>query len=497
MIKTDRLEKFLPLILSLLFLFYFIAKALLVPITHDEASSCLVFSAQSVKSILSYDDPWPTNHILNTLAVKLTAFLFGLTQFTGRLPNLISSIFYLFFVYKISRLISSSFVVSITIFLIFLCNPYMNDFFSLARGYGMAVAFMTASIFYLLLFLKENSYKNIFAIMVFGFLTVAANFSFLVYMASLNVILFFVCFYFYRKGKFRIDFFVKLILIVIAFDLLLAAFSYMPVSRMSATNQFRFWGSGGFYSETFMSLFNTFLFDIKYFSWQYSYLPKVLLGVIVLIIVSGFFVALKYGFEKNNKSRVFIISCLLLLSTVGINLTQHKLLGTPYLWGRTALLYVPLIALMTGSGLEILYAHFNKGGKIISWIFIAVISIHLIICFNLKYVKEWQFDQNTFDVLSELKKIKDTRKPNERIRLNTHWLFSPSINFYKITQNLDWLDLVPAHKDPQYDQHDEFYYSLSEEYNLIPPSYKKIIVFDKDVRALFQFSNQETSNVNK
>jgi hypothetical protein len=486
-VNFDHIGKWVLLFLPLLFLLYFILKALMVPITHDESGSCLYYSSLPVKAILLYDNPWPTNHILNTLAVKLTALLFGLTQFTGRLPNLITGMVFLFFVFKISRLISTSYLISGAVFLIFLANPYMNDFFSLARGYGMAVAFMTASLYYLLLFLKDITYKNIIAIMIFGFLTVSANFSFLIFTASLNVIIFLICLYSFLRKEIRFQFFVKLIIVLFVFDLIIAGFSYYPVTRMNATNQFQFWGNAGFYHETFVSVIYSFLFNIKYFQGQDTYLAGIFFGVVTIIILSGIFLAMKNKHTKNYRIKVFIISCILLLSTTGINLAQNKFLGTPYLTTRTALVYIPLLALMIGSGLSALHDYLSKTGITLSCIFFIVISIHLIRSYNLSYFKEWQFDQNTFQVLDQLKKIKDNRRSGEKITLNTNWLFSPSFNFYKQTTDLSWLDLIPYHKEPQYSRHDEFYYTVSEEYNMVPAEYKKISVFDNDSRALFQF----------
>jgi hypothetical protein len=490
--NVDRIGKKVLLFLPFLFLVYFIIKALIIPITHDESGSCLYYSTLSVKSIFLYDNPWPTNHILNTLAVKLSIYLFGLTQFTGRLPNLITSVVFLFFVYKISRLMSDSILISITIFLIFLANPYMNDFFSLARGYGMAIAFMTGSLYYLLLLLKNITLNNVISMLIFGFLTVATNFSFLIFTAAFCIIIFLICLYSFNRKKIGFGYFVTLTAVLFVFTLFVAGFSYHPVTRMNATNQFQYWGNDGFYQETFLSLYRTSMFDLSYFHGQDKYIPPILYEGVILILLSGIILAIKNKFKGNYLIRVFVITCILFLLTIGINLSQHNFLGTPYLAGRTALLYMPLSALIMGGGLSAVYQYFTKTGITLSCLIIIVISIHLIRSYNVSYFKEWQFDQNTFQVLDQLKKIKADRKSEGQIRLNTHWLFNPSFNFYKQTENLTWLDLIPYHKEPQYTQHDEFYYTISDEYNLIPIEYKKIKTFDNDNRALFQFSDYKS-----
>jgi hypothetical protein len=477
--------------MALAFLVFFFAKALLIPITHDESGTCLFYSTLSVEKIISFDygTPWPSNHVLNTLAIKLSKYFFRMDQFTVRLPNLLCSVLFLFFAVRISRLFSKKMLVSTCIFLLFLANPYMNDFFSLARGYGMALSFMIGSLYYLLRSIKSLSIKNLSLVFLFAFLSIAANFTFLIFIAALNVLLLIICVLELKKGKIEKQIFLKLMTLFFFANLLIAAFSYLPVTRMSTTDQFQFWGQEGFVQETFLPMYHHFMYGKIYFPEQHVVLSVFILLVFGLTLICGLVLFFRKDEGKSISGKYFSCSSLLLTITLFINFLQHVFLGTPYLNGRTALVYLPLVATMLGSGLVIFSDYWKKTGRCVSLALLIFIFVHLFRTANLSFFREWWYDQNTLTVLSELEKI-GKQEGKEKIVLNTHWLFHPSFDFYMHSKKITWLHLMGYHKEPQYDRNNEFYYTIALEYNLVPAGYKKIMEFDKgkDARAVFQYS---------
>ena len=98
--------KSLPIFTGLLLFGYILARAIILPITHDESGTCLVFSTQSVSDIVSYAQPIPNNHILNTLLVKLFSQLFGWHPLIVRLPNVLAFVLYFFSGLAILRLLN-------------------------------------------------------------------------------------------------------------------------------------------------------------------------------------------------------------------------------------------------------------------------------------------------------------------------------------------------------------------------------------------------------
>lgn len=416
-----------------------IAKAVLIPITHDESGQILFYAQQSVKDIFLYTNPWPTNHILNSLAIKLSSLLFGINQMSGRLPNIFSFLLLLLVLLGWAKSIGlKKWYESLFFLSIFLLNPYLFDFFSLARGYGMAISFQLAGFYFLYNFIKTEKSKFIILTEVAALLMVAANFSWLVYWAALQLVLFVLIF---NKAK-------KLLLIQFLFISLTALFCYNPVSRMQATNQFQYWGGEGWINTCFKPLWHAYLYGVRYGDLVY---------ITALVLLLGSFLYFLMNLLKTRKEafsgNVFMW---LFGSTIAVNLAQHFLLHTPYLSGRTALLYYPLISALAFFPIINQSENFKK---IVIGIVTSFLIIHFASTYNLKYVREWGYDQYTFQVLDKLK----AENPNGLVKLNTHWMFNPSFNFYKQTEKLDWLKLADYHKEEQYAADYEYYYTLKPE----------------------------------
>jgi hypothetical protein len=105
------------------------------------------------------------NHVLNTLLGKLSVSLFGLSELTLRLPSLIGGLLYFVVIFRLSRFLfghSGWFLLSVTLNCL---NPLILDFLSVARGYGMGLAFFCLGLFYCLEYLAAGqSLKQALAI---------------------------------------------------------------------------------------------------------------------------------------------------------------------------------------------------------------------------------------------------------------------------------------------------------------------------------------------
>jgi len=112
-------------------------KAVVAPITFDEAYTYLRFARQPVAGILS-DYSFPNNHILHTLLVKASYLTFGDAPWALRLPGWIGGAALLLGLFAIARhtpLRLSGAVVVAACFL-----PIVIDYNALARGYSLGAA---------------------------------------------------------------------------------------------------------------------------------------------------------------------------------------------------------------------------------------------------------------------------------------------------------------------------------------------------------------------
>jgi hypothetical protein len=149
----DQFRNFSILVGAFVFLIALI-RSVTVGLTYDEADT-----------YSSYTKYWngfltiniANNHPLNSFLIYLTTKLTGISfnEFILRLPNVIAFFVYLLLAYKIA----SGQKYRYFTFSILVLNPYLNEFFGLARGYGIAAMFTLAA----LMFYSENpkNYRKI------------------------------------------------------------------------------------------------------------------------------------------------------------------------------------------------------------------------------------------------------------------------------------------------------------------------------------------------
>jgi hypothetical protein len=131
-----------------------VVRAIRVPLTFDEAAAFLryidtdfpsVFHT-SLLSIFSFEVA--TNHFLNTLLTKLCYLAAGSSELALRTPNLIGYAIYLCFAQLILRRCADR-TIALAGFLLLNLNPYLLDFFTASRGYGLALGFLLGALYFL------------------------------------------------------------------------------------------------------------------------------------------------------------------------------------------------------------------------------------------------------------------------------------------------------------------------------------------------------------
>jgi hypothetical protein len=131
-----------------------VVRAIRVPLTFDEAAAFLryidtdfpsVFHT-SLLSIFSFEVA--TNHFLNTLLTKLCYLAAGSSELALRTPNLIGYAIYLCFAQLILRRCTDR-TIALAGFLLLNLNPYLLDFFTASRGYGLSVGLLLGALYFL------------------------------------------------------------------------------------------------------------------------------------------------------------------------------------------------------------------------------------------------------------------------------------------------------------------------------------------------------------
>lgn len=476
----------LPVFLGLVLFAYILARAILLPVTHDESNTCITYAALSVHDIVTYAIPIPNNHILNTLLVKFFISIFGMHPLPVRLPNVIGFALYFTIICLFTRKISNNPFVTFFGIAAMTCNPYLLDFFSLARGYALSISFMMTSLYFAYLFLEKPKNTYLSCSIFFGVLAVYTNFTTLNFYAALVIVLGLVTLqqkYLLRKEKPHfLNSLVSQWGIIITGTMLLAAVSYLPISKMVATDQFVFWGSNGFYTDTILSLVKGLQYNVQYFGVKETGFSYLIIGFAAIISIVCIWVLVKIKGKIAQSAQVFFF--LIFGGTITINILQFHLVHTPYLTSRTALFFFPLMSINFIFFAEWLRAEWPGSAFFFSLPLSLLTIIHFLRAANFYSCFEWWYDADTYTILQYLEK--ERINSHGQISLNTSWIFFPSFDFHVISENKDWIKLAPFHKDVQPDSSYQYYYATGDDKPALESNYDSVLSLGWDTRFLMK-----------
>lgn len=171
----------LTAVACLFFIEFAAARAVLVPLTYDEATTYLKFIRVDFLSIFNFEVA--TNHILNTLLTKVSYVVGGNSELVLRMPNLIGYGMYMWFSLLILKQLRHR-VIAFAGFMLLNLNLFVLDYFSLTRGYGMSLGFLMGALFFLFRFLTQlpgsaTVSRDLSRAFLFAGTAVMANFSLL------------------------------------------------------------------------------------------------------------------------------------------------------------------------------------------------------------------------------------------------------------------------------------------------------------------------------
>ncbi len=439
--------------------FVIIYKAVTLPLTFDEVVTWDRYTTNtSIPNVILAADGSSNNHILNSLSIKVCQFILGDKPWALRLPNVLS--FFLFVISVIAlakRYFEQSLLLLCLPLICVFLNPYLIDFFSLARGYGMANAFMACSISCLLLFSSGRQMKWYCLTILFAMLAAYSNFTFLIFWAAINILL---------SGMLVNAGFVTIPvkrafaitgLLAISF----AALCYFPLKNMQQCIQSTFGDHTGFFYDTLLSETNRFNYGVPL-----PGLTDKILSMMVCIIglLSGLNFVLKL--RKDLRSALtdpFNLVFILLLLVWALNMLQIYCFNTSYLSGRTALIYYLMFVLVLVFFVRDIAAKNLLLAQIASGLLSLLLLWHFAVAINLNSVYEWSFDAYTYDVMNTIESYKQQHPETKKIELNLTSFLHPSFSFYVKTKNLPWFILAnPQSSNIDTTSQTLFYYTIAD-----------------------------------
>jgi hypothetical protein len=408
------------------FFVYVTYRAYILGITYDESWTLRSFVDLSFMEILNCTSCDANNHILNTLLIKLLSN-FNDTLFIVRLPSVFAFLLYSYFGYKICfNFLNTLF--GICVFIVLLSNPFVLDFFSLARGYSLALGFQMMAIYYFIQFFQSLKYKHVILSLTSGVFMVMSNFSFLTFWLALAFMISLYSFYIKKQIILK-----KVLLSIFCISFILLALLYEPIRKMMTQGNFYYGGNSDFYSDTLISLTKYSLY-----SPIESSLTHWILNLFLIVIIGG----ITYSFfDKSMLKRYSTLLLVLIIICITALILQYYLFGTLYLIDRTALFFYPLCILLFGFVFHTLYQKYKH------WIILAVLGIFTTL-FVLNFTSKantyktatWFFDAHSSEILEQFNEI--GKKSGTPVKIDYSWPFESSFQYYTTKNKYDYIELV-------------------------------------------------------
>ncbi len=408
---------------------YVVLRAARVPIVHDEAFSTRNFIGRSFATILSHDAPGSVNnHVLNSLLARSSVLAFGLSEWSLRLPNVLAYGLYLFCGAALCRRLSGA--AAVCGFLLFAANPFVLELFSLSRGYGLALAMLSAS---LLFFLRSeerpDAARRTLALGgLCGFLSVLANLVFLLPVLALVAV---------SAVRNRPRLRSRAPALALA-PLLVLILLGPRIASLKNAGQFYAGGSRGFFADSVGSLVQA---TCEY-PGERPFPFAAGCAAAAAMALLGLVGALAPG-RTGGARLARIAGGTLVLSAAG-SVLQHAVAGTPYLADRTAVFFVPLLALSAAGGLDALAAGPRRTPRLASHALAAVLALAALLPLgrfgNFDRTALWLYDADSRRITDDLVELH--ARGLARIRLGGDWVFEPALNFYREMRHLEWLEPI-------------------------------------------------------
>ncbi|MCB0630383.1 MAG: hypothetical protein R2824_00790 [Saprospiraceae bacterium] len=424
------------LLIGVLLLGFVNYKAAVASFTHDESFTTLHFFPQPELDILFYRHPYTSvitnNHILNTFLMKLSESIFGLSEWALRLPNILALALYLVFAWRWSVLMRGL-AGQTSAFLFLLANPYLIDFFGLARGYGLAAGFMLAALYSLYTFLEKKRLSQLVLFHLLAIFSVMSNFALLnFYVAALF------CLYvlpllqgdltlLYSRKHW------KLHLLNASGAGLLVALLYAPFKVILENQTVSFGGKQGFFADTVLSLVYRFLYEVPLPSfWQRIMGYFVCLSVLVpTVLILSKVVKRDLTFFKEHAA-LFISNTICWLIAL-MTIVQHHWLGQDYLRDRFAIFLYPLFALNLIFFFRWMASHHRtyRTALLLLGTIAGIFTLHTIARLNTSYYLNWKYDKDTKQAMTILQTLDPGRPDVPQLKIGVYHMLEPTMNLYR------------------------------------------------------------------
>lgn len=406
------------------------------------------------------------HHFLYTYLSWVSIHLFGVSAFSLRLPSLFAGALYFAAVYRISlwlfgpswRLLLGAAALSL--------NPYILDFLSAARGYGLAMACLLWALYETLRAFSSPEARLLRAALWLS-VSVASNLTFLFPSLALITVTLAA-----SPAARRIS-----LRYAAAFVLPAAALIALPLSHAKRDNFY--YGSTKF-EDTWNSLAQGSLLypppAILSVSWQAPYhsvaaqIVQVMpwtLAVLAVAFAAALVRAVRARFQNlTPASATLLLSGATLAVTAAGLLAAHWIFALVFPIDRTGIYLIPLVTLAAVAA---------AAGPLLPRAFRSALVLFLVLfaaAFHTTYYRDWPYCRP----LKRMLALAAAARPSgATVRLGGSFVFEPSLNFYRDTQHLTWYEPV-LRADPNAPT--DFYFLFDQDLGVVDRNHLRVLFED-------------------
>jgi hypothetical protein len=381
------------------------------------------------------------NHVLHTILCRVSVWLFGLSEFTMRIPSLLGGLFYMVTILRLCRYVFGDGWFTLLSFALLSMSPAVLDYMSAARGYGLALAFFFWAVFHMVIYRMERREASLAKAAIGLALSVASNLTFAFPGAALGM-----TFTFWlireRQGRLALDRFL-IPCVVIAFAILVA-----PLAHASK-DSFHFGAPDLRASvETVLSIAWAHHGDRGLHSLlRWAKIP--LMAILALAAL------MCWRAKKDAAGSLLTLAAGSLIGSVALAVLGNRALQILYPMWRSGLYWIPLFLLTC-----LLMIH-----SLPTWRFPFLVAAMLCLGqfvsqLDVRHYGEWPGDASNRRIAQEIRKH-HAANPKSPVRVSAvTWQIEEGLNFYRRMYRMDWMQ--PVDRSPA-DSSFDYYVALPED----------------------------------
>lgn len=423
--------------LAALLFAYTLTRAVTLSMTFDEARSFMNLAGRY------QPDPETSNtHYLNSLMMKLCSLIFGDAPLSLRLPNLVAHLLYLRWGWRaLEGLQSRGF--ALAAFVLTQANPYVLDFFSIGRGYGLALAFTMGSLSHVTAGPADGRHTR-WAVGL-GIVAMLANLSFTTYLLALLGALTVRALADLHpralRDVARAAWSVRGLALV---ALLAVAWAMLVGLDLQRRGELVWGGRRGFFRDTVVGLAAATLYG------ENPGAARALAWLVAAVVALG---AVGLAWELRRSRTVGVRGTLLALGTLCVAgpVLQHALLGTYHLAERTALLFIPVLGLLAAYGWDAATARWRSARRPLALLAAgaaAVMLAHTGRAASFDRTYHFSFNDGVDEVPALIRAA--TRGAREPVEIGVQWTNGITLDYYVALTGMAWLHVNRVDKPFRY-----------------------------------------------